>query len=84
MIQHLLDQMEVASRSDRRAAAEAILYVAQGCWQQPENEEENDKQAPRVVISQGEHTDRVKANVGLLYRNGVFATFVEHLNLEIE
>ena len=66
----LLDQTEVSSRDCRLRAHRAILYLAQGCWL--ENQ------------SDADCLDRSQANVLLLYRTGVFGTFVELLNLEIE
>ncbi len=69
-VQQLLDQTEVSSRPQRLSAARAILYVAQGCWL----ENQSDADCLRTC----------KENVMILRRNGVFGTFVELLNLEME
>jgi hypothetical protein len=69
-IQLFLDQTERSSKTERLQACRAILYVAQGCWL--ENQNDSDCLAAS------------KANVLLLHSQGVFATFVEMLNLEIE
>ncbi len=69
-VQRMLDQTEVSSRSDRLKATRAILYVAQGCWLECQ--------------SDAECLAGARENVLLLYKNGVFGTFVELLNLEME
>ena len=69
-IQLMLDQLEVASRVDRLVAARSLLYIAQGCWLECQ--------------SDAECLHNIRRNVVLLYTNGVFAAFVELLNLEIE
>lgn len=69
-VQLLLNQTEVTDRDTRLAAARALLYVAQGCWL------ENQNDADCLKTS--------KENVMLLHRNGVFGSFVELLNLEME
>ena len=70
IIQLMLDQLEVASKLDRLAAARSLLYIGQGCWLECQ--------------SDAECLHNIRVNVGLLYRNGVFGAFVELLNLEIE
>ena len=69
-VQILLDQLEVASKDDRLTAARSLLYIAQGCWLECQ--------------SDSECLNNIRTNVVLLYKNGVFAAFVELLNLEIE
>ncbi len=69
-MQLLLDQTEVSSHESRLSACRAILYIAQGCWLENQNDTDCFKQC--------------KDNVAILRRNGVFATFVELLNLEME
>ena len=69
-IQLMLDQLEVASKVDRLAAARALLYIAQGCWLECQ--------------SDAECLHTIRLNVVLLYKNGVYGAFVELLNLEIE
>merc|ERR1719391_1103214 len=69
-VQLLLDQLEVAVRNDRLAAARALLYIGQGCWLECQ--------------SDAECLENIKENVVILYRQGVFTSFVELLNLEIE
>ena len=39
-IQLLLDQLEVAVRQDRLAAARALLYIGQGCWLECQSDSE--------------------------------------------
>jgi len=70
IIQLMLDQLEVASKVDRLAAARCLLYIGQGCWLECQ--------------SDAECLHNIRVNVGLLYKNGVFGAFVELLNLEIE
>ncbi len=69
-VQLMLDRTEVSSREQRLQAARAMLYVAQGCWL----ENQSDDECLRAC----------KDNVMVLRANGVFATFVELLNLEME
>ena len=93
-VQLLLDQLEVAVRNDRLAAARALLYIGQGkiiilsshllpfrlkyhafpniftgCWLECQ--------------SDAECLENIKENVVILYRQGVFTSFVELLNLEV-
>ncbi len=70
MIQLLLDKTEVALKEDRLGAMRGLLYIAQGCWLECQCDSECFKNST--------------ANVELLYSQGVFATFVELLNLEME
>jgi hypothetical protein len=65
-----LDQTEVSSRSERLMATRAILYIAQGCWLECQSDKEC--------------MEGTKENVLLLHKNGVYTTFVELLNLEME
>ncbi len=70
MIQCMLDKTEVAIRDDRLASMRALLYICQGCWLECQ--------------SDSECFANCQQNVVLLYRQGVFSTFVELLNLEME
>jgi len=69
-VQIFLDQTELSSRTSRLDACRAVLYLAQGCWL------ENQNDADCLAAA--------KENVLLLHKHGVFATFVELLNLEVE
>lgn len=70
MIQSLLERTEVASRDDRLAALRGLLYVSQGCWLECQ--------------SDSECLNQCKTNVILLYKEGVFASAVELLGIEME
>lgn len=70
IIQKLLDQLEVSSKTTRMQAARCILYLAQGCWVE--------------VQSDFEQVHWTRKNVMLLYEAGAFSAFVELLNMEIE
>lgn len=70
IIYKLLDQLEVSNKQLRMKAARAILYLAQGSWEE--------------VQSDKEQQDWTRTNVMLLYEAGVFSAFVELLNIEIE
>lgn len=66
----LMDQLDVSKKSVRMEAARCVLYLAQGCWAE--------------VQSDSEQISYARTNVMMLYELGVFAAFVELLNLEIE
>lgn len=66
----LLDQLDLSKKSLRMKAARTILYLAQGCFAE--------------VQSDHEQQQWTRNNVKLLYEMGLFATFVELLNYEIE
>ncbi len=51
-------------------ATRAILYIAQGCWGE--------------VQSDAEQQHWSRNNILLLYKMGIFHTFLELLNFEIE
>ncbi|XP_034948601.1 striatin-interacting protein 1 homolog isoform X2 [Chelonus insularis] len=70
VILKLLDQLEVSNKDMRMKAARCILYLAQGCWSE--------------VQSDREQQEWTRKNVMLLYEAGIFSTFVELLNIEIE
>lgn len=70
IILKLMDQLDVSDVALRMKAARTLLYLAQGCWVE--------------VQSDQEQIHWSKYNVMLLYKLGVFAGFVELLNLEIE
>lgn len=70
VIQKLMDQLDVSDVPLRMKAARCLLYLAQGCWVE--------------VQSDDEQVHWTRYNVMLLYKCGVFAAFVELLNLEIE
>jgi len=66
----LLDQVELWDREGRISGARAILYLAQGCWDE--------------CMSDQECWDIAKENVSLLYRAGVFPAFIDLLSIETE
>ena len=66
----LLDQVEVWERDGRLKGARAILYLAQGCFDE--------------CYSDTECWEVARDNVELLYRLGVFSSFIELLCLEID
>lgn len=66
----LLDQLDLSKKSLRMKAARTVLYLAQGCFAE--------------VQSDHEQLQWTRINVKLLYEMGLFATFVELLNYEIE
>lgn len=66
----LLDQVELWDRGERLKGARAILYLAQGCFDE--------------CCSDTECFTVARDNVILLYRHGVFSQFIELLSLEIE
>ena len=65
IIQLMLDQLEVASKVDRLAAARSLLYISQGCWLECQ--------------SDAECLHNIRVNVGLLYKNGVFAAICDSM-----
>uniref|UniRef100_A0A0P5CBR6 Striatin-interacting protein n=1 Tax=Daphnia magna TaxID=35525 RepID=A0A0P5CBR6_9CRUS len=66
----LAEQLELSNKALRMKAARAILYIAQGCWGE--------------VQSDAEQQHWTRNNVLLLYKTGIFHTFLELLNYEIE
>jgi len=66
----LLDQVELWEREDRLRGARAILYLAQGCFEE--------------CMSDTECWDIARENVELLYRHGVFNSFIDLLSIETE
>ena len=66
----LLDQVELWDRVERLKGARAILYLAQGCFDE--------------CCSDTECFAVARDNVQLLYRHGVFTSFIELLALEID
>jgi hypothetical protein len=66
----LLDHLELWDRAERLRAARAVLYLAQGCWEE--------------CCSDTECWDTVRENVALLHSYGVFASFIELLSIETE
>jgi len=66
----LLDQVELWEREDRLRGARAILYLAQGCFEE--------------CVSDTECWDIARENVELLYKHGVFASFIDLLSIETE
>nr|CAG4635973.1 EOG090X01YQ [Eubosmina coregoni]SVE69657.1 EOG090X01YQ [Eubosmina coregoni] len=66
----LSEQLEFSNKSSRMKAARAVLYIAQGCWGE--------------VQSDAEQQLWARKNVLLLYKMGIFHTFLELLNYEIE
>lgn len=70
IIMKLIDQLEVSNRSFRMQAARCILYLAQGCWAEVQSDEEQ--------------IQNTRDNVIVLYELGVFLSFIDLLNMEIE
>eukprot|EP00090_Calanus_glacialis_P031165 TRINITY_DN5114_c0_g1_i1.p1 TRINITY_DN5114_c0_g1~~TRINITY_DN5114_c0_g1_i1.p1 ORF type:complete len:798 (-),score=302.22 TRINITY_DN5114_c0_g1_i1:161-2554(-) len=66
----LLDQVELWEREDRLRGARAILYLAQGCFEE--------------CMSDTECWDVARENVELLYKHGVFNSFIDLLSIETE
>nr|CAG4646070.1 EOG090X01YQ [Macrothrix elegans] len=66
----LAEQLELSNKASRMKAARAILYIAQGCWGE--------------VQSDAEQQSWTRKNILLLYKAGIFHTFLELLNFEIE
>merc|ERR1712032_635187 len=59
----LLDHLELWDREERLRGARAVLYLAQGCWEE--------------CMSDTECWDTVRENVELLHKHGVFASFIK-------
>nr|XP_014094336.1 striatin-interacting protein 1 homolog [Bactrocera oleae] len=70
IIMKLIDQLEVSSRAFRMQAARCILYLAQGCWAEVQSDEEQHQ--------------ITRDNIIVLYELGVFSSFIDLLNMEIE
>lgn len=70
IVMKLVDQLEVSDRSFRMQAARCILYLAQGCWAEVQSDEEQHQ--------------ITRDNVLVLYQLGVFTSFIDLLNMEIE
>ncbi|EDW79495.1 uncharacterized protein Dwil_GK20380 [Drosophila willistoni] len=70
IVMKLIDQLEVSNRDFRMQAARCILYLAQGCWAEVQSDEEQHQ--------------NTRDNVLALYQLGVFASFIDLLNMEIE
>ena len=66
----LLDQLEVWEKEGRLKGARAMLYLAQGCFDE--------------CYSDTECWEVARDNVELLYKHGVFNSFIELLCLEID
>lgn len=66
----LLDSIEMSQRSIRMQAAKSILYLVQGVFGE--------------CLTLDKQAELSRANVFLLYKYGVFYTFVQLLNMEIE
>lgn len=69
-ILRLLDSIEISQRPTRMQAARAILYLVQGVFGE--------------CLTLEKQSQLARANVFLLYKFGVFYTFVQLLNMEIE
>ncbi|XP_054722125.1 striatin-interacting protein 1 homolog [Uloborus diversus] len=69
-ILHLLDSIEHSQRTVRMRAASSILYLVQGVFTE--------------CLTLENQAQLARANVFLLYRYGVFYTFIQLLNMEIE
>lgn len=66
----LLDSIEMSQRSVRMQAARSILYLVQGIFGE--------------CLTLDQQADYSRANIFLLYDYGIFYTFVQLLNMEIE
>ena len=60
----------MCERVGRLSGARAILYLAQGCWDECQSDQEC--------------WDIAKKNVVLLYKSGVFSSFIDLLSIETE
>lgn len=70
IIMKLIDQLEVSDRVFRMQAARCILYLAQGCWAEIQSDEEQ--------------IQNTRENIIVLYNLGVFSSFIDLLNMEID
>lgn len=70
IVMKLMDQLEVSNRTFRMQAARCILYLAQGCWAEVQSDEEQHQ--------------NTRDNVIVLYELGIFSSFIDLLNMEIE
>ncbi|KAI8117740.1 Striatin-interacting protein 1 [Lucilia cuprina] len=70
IVMKLMDQLEVSNRTFRMQAARCILYLAQGCWAEVQSDEEQHQ--------------NTRENVIVLYELGIFSSFIDLLNMEIE
>lgn len=70
IVMKLMNQLEVSNRQFRMQAARCILYLAQGCWAEVQSDEEQ--------------YQNTRDNVIVLYDQGVFTSFIDLLNMEIE
>ncbi|XP_068234534.1 striatin-interacting protein 1 homolog isoform X2 [Palaemon carinicauda] len=70
LIIRLSDHLELCQRTLRMRASRAILYIAQGCWGEVQSDREQGTWA--------------RQNVFLLVQCGIWNSFLQLLNLEIE
>jgi len=66
----LAEQLELSNKVSRMRAARVVLYIAQGCWGE--------------VQSDAEQQHWTRNNCILLYKTGIFHSFLELLNYEID
>nr|CAG4643756.1 EOG090X01YQ [Lepidurus arcticus] len=66
----LADHLELSNKTSRMKAARAVLYIVQGCWAEVQSDTEQQQWSMR--------------NVMIVYQAGLFTSFVELLNMEIE
>jgi len=66
----LAEQLELSNKVSRMRAARAVLYIAQGCWGE--------------VQSDAEQQHWTRNNCTLLFKSGIFHSFLELLNYEID
>lgn len=66
----LQNMLEVAERERRMLAMQAILYLVQGVFGEVDSDEE--------------HQEQVQKNTRLVYKLGIFNSFVELLGMELE
>lgn len=70
LIIRLSDHLELCNSQQRMRAARALLYVAQGCWGEVQSDREQHEWSRR--------------NVFLLVQCGIWSSFLQLLNLEID
>nr|CAG4640664.1 EOG090X01YQ [Eulimnadia texana] len=66
----IADQLELCNKAARMKAARAVLYIVQGCWVE--------------VQSDTEQLQWAKINSLLVYETGLFNSFIDLLNFEID
>lgn len=70
VILHLLDALEASQRANRLRVARAVLYLAQGLFDE--------------CLSFDDQRKFARENIFLMYQEGIFHSFMQLLNMEIE